>query len=221
MSQIEANMSRRKLLTIYERFDGWARAFEFACNKGCSSCCTGSVSMTILEGELIADYIRTEKPELLDTLRNLPQSSLNPRTTNEFAEACLREEDEGEEGGWDMRPCVFLRDGCCAVYPVRPFMCRSFGSRVPCDREGEAEVAPLYLTLNTVVMQCIEHLDQGRPWGNMNAILRMAGQPGSGREKEQQACRISRSIPGFLLTPDEAEALEEHLQSLLKIVGVS
>lgn len=216
-------MSRQKLLTIYKLYTNWAKGFDFACQKGCSTCCTQSVSMTTLEGELIRDYIKTNKPELLDTLKNLPASFLNQKTTNQFAAACLREEEGEEESeSWEMTPCAFLQNNCCTIYPVRSFMCRSFGSKTPCDMKGEAEIEPLFLTLNTIILQCIEHLDRGRPWGNMNTILQIAENAGSSdASKQKKIFRISEPIPGFLILPDESVALENQLQKLLKIIGIS
>lgn len=214
-------MSHKKLLKIYTLFDTWAKDFEFACQKGCSTCCTQSVSMTRLEGELIFEYIKSEKPELLKTIRNLPTSDLSPITTNQFAAACLQEKmPEDTEETWDMTPCVFLKDSCCAIYPVRSFMCRSLGSRVLCDLKGEAEMDPLFLTLNTVILQCIEHLDQGRPWGNMNIILQMVAADHESSEKQKEkGIRISQPIPGFLIPPEEINQVENQLKILLRIVN--
>ena len=213
-------MPQQNLRSIYELYPTWAKKFDFACRKGCSTCCTQSVSMTMLEGELIHDYIRSEKPELLATLKNLPANSLNPVTTNQFAAACLREEEAEEEvDSWNMTPCVFLQDNCCSIYPVRSFMCRSFGSRVSCDRKGEAEIEPLFLTLNTIILQCIEHLDQGRPWGNMNTILQMVEDKNSGKPVKQINFRIAEPLPGFLIPPDEADTIQDPLQTLLKIIN--
>ena len=174
----------------------------------------------MLEGELIFDYIKSEKPKLLETLQTLPSSDLNPITTNQFAAACLQEKIHEEVGeSWNMTPCVFLENNHCTIYPVRSFMCRSLGSRVPCDEKGEAEMDPLFLTLNTLILQCIEHLDQGRPWGNMYTILSMISedQKKSGHQKEKNI-RISHPIPGFLIPPEEFDQVEEQLNTLLQIV---
>ncbi|MHB8809566.1 MAG: hypothetical protein ACYC9M_06080, partial [Desulfobulbaceae bacterium] len=162
------------LPAIYVLYEKWAGAFTFACREGCATCCTQSVTMTTLEGELILEYLSRQRPDLLPLLDTLPGAAPAPRTTtNQFAAACLRGEDIAEEAGcWDLSPCIFLRERRCVIYPVRSFMCRSFGSRVRCEEGSEAEVEPLFLSLNTVIMQCIEHLDQGRPWGNLNTILR-------------------------------------------------
>ena len=176
--------------------------------------------MTTLEAELIVNYIRAEKPELLRKLKSLPHSSLNQKTTNEFAAACLKEEEDlGEIDSWDMTPCQFLENDCCTIYPVRSFMCRSFGSKVPCNKGGEAEVEPLFLSLNTIILQCIEHLDQGRPWGNMNTILKMLEEESFDVQGGlNQDLRLAEPIPGFLIPPDEMEDIHNKLQILLEII---
>jgi len=178
--------------------------------------------MTTLEGELILAYIDDNRPELHSLLGTLPVRGPSPvMTTNQFASACLKGEAPDEEhGGWDFTPCVFLQDGCCSIYQARPFMCRSFGSRVRCSESGAAEVAPVFLTLTTIIMQCIEHLDQGRPWGNMNTILHsfaMTLQDNSGKDHDQ-AVLCSVPIPGFLIPPEEMEQLTTQLQTLLGII---
>lgn len=210
---------RETLLAIFALHAKWAGSYAFACRKGCATCCTRSVTMTTLEGELILDHLHGNRPELLSLLNATPEAYPAPATTNQFAAACLRGEEITEDAGsWDLRPCVFLRDGCCAIYPTRPFMCRSFGSRVFCDELGEAEVEPLYLTLNTVFLQCIEHLDRGRPWGNMNTILCSMAEGGMGRISKPGQLRTAQPLPGLLLLPEEESALAGKLRALLDLV---
>lgn len=213
-------MARKKLLKIYDLYETWACEYSFACRKGCASCCTQSVSITTLEGELITDYIKSQKRELLPPPGRLAENYLNQQTTNQFAAACLRREyQEDNAPRWNMTPCIFLRDNCCTIYPVRSFMCRSFGSKVPCDINGEAEVDPAFLTLNTVILQCIEHLDRGRPWGNMNGILSLAENSTRGEHCPTKGeYELSRPIPGFLIPPEEIDALHAKLEILLKII---
>lgn len=215
-------MSQLNILsTIYALYEQWAKAFVFVCRKGCATCCTRSVTMTTLEGELIYEYLTRQRPDVLPRLATLPDNSPVPRTTtNQFAAACLRGEDIAEDtGSWDLTPCVFLQDGSCTIYPVRSFMCRSFGSRIRCDEQGEAEVEPLFLTLNTVIMQCIEHLDHGRLWGNMNTVLRRIAANSKGKKtQEEYAGPVAQPIPGFLLLPREEAALREKMKILLRLL---
>jgi len=211
---------RESLLLIYALYDRWAGEFDFACRKGCATCCTRSVIMTTLEGELMDDRLSAQ-PDLLPLLETGPGNGHAPATTtNQFAAACLRGEYADEaEPAWDLAPCLFLRDNCCALYPVRPFMCRSFGSRVRCDRSGAAEVEPFLLTLNTVILQCIEHLDRGRPWGNMYGVLRSIGNRRRKiADKETSGLLIAEPIPGFLIPPDEADRIQGCLRLLLDLL---
>ena len=78
---------------------------------------------------------------------------------------------------------------------------------------------PLFLTLNTVILQCIEHLDQGRPWGNMYTILKMINDPSLKKPFEIDTnVLISEPIPGFLVPPEEKEKIHYQLQTLMKII---
>lgn len=212
-------MTRREcLLRIYGLYDRWTGEFAFACRKGCATCCTRSVTMTTLEGELLTEYLAAH-PELPLIPSGMPAGiPAPPTTTNQFAAACLRgEEADDTQPLWDTTPCCFLRDGSCLVYPVRPFMCRSFASRVRCDLTGAAEIEPFLLTLNTVILQCIEHLDHGRPWGNIYAILR------SQRKTEPEGKRepgllIAERIPGFLIPPEEMARMDGFLRQILALL---
>jgi Fe-S-cluster containining protein len=211
---------RKSLLAIYDHFEYWAQEFDFACEKGCATCCTQSVTMTTLEGELIHEYIMTGKPELIALLKNLPKNSPTPATTtNQFAAACFSGKDVDHVTEWNMSPCVFLQNNCCTIYQVRSFMCRSFGSRIRCRESGEAQVDPLFLTLNTVIMQCIEHLDQGRPWGNLNTILRsLTGNKITAPKINNHSKLLAEPIPRFLIPPDEADKLHNQVSTLLGII---
>ena len=196
------------LTALYDVYDEWADRFPLACRKGCSSCCTSSVSMTSLEGGYILDFLRQENrveelPRLL--AETGPPQSRPASTTNEFAAACLAGRDTGEDAaGWDFAPCMFLADGACTIYPARPFGCRSFGSLVPCGAGTAAEMAPIHLAVNTVFTQVVEGADSfGGFWGNMMDILEcLAAGSSAAREKHLLP---ARPVPGFLLGGREAK----------------
>jgi Fe-S-cluster containining protein len=223
-TRTETTMTAREcLFKIYALHGRWAREFTLACEKGCAACCTQSVTMTTLEGELLNDFL-TDHPELLPLLEAMPGNAPAPPTTiNQFAAACLLGEYADEPlPALDLAPCVFLRDNCCTVYPARPFMCRSFGSKVRCDSSGAAEVEPFFLTLNTVILQCIEHLDLGRPWGNMYPVLSAIRRQTTNNGTEKiPGLLIAEQIQGFLIPPDEADRIHDFLQSLLAILRVA
>ena len=48
------------LKTIYAVYSQWVERFPLACQKGCASCCTQSVTMTSLEGEMILDFFKVK-----------------------------------------------------------------------------------------------------------------------------------------------------------------
>jgi len=204
---------------VYDVYEDWARQFSLACIKGCASCCTQSVTMTTLEGGVITSYLkrRGRLPELESALVKTNPVAAPARTTNQFAKDCLsrKEPDSADPEPWNLSPCIFLRESCCSIYPVRPFGCRSFGSTSPCAENGAAEMPSLMITINTVAMQIIEHLDSeaGR-WGNMMEILKdLIGCRATESEDRPPLCQAN---PGFLVEPAEEDAVHAFLDSLSK-----
>jgi hypothetical protein len=105
---------------------------------------------------------------------------------------------------------MFLADTICTIYEVRPFGCRSFGSQKKCAADSPAAVAPLHMTVNTVFLQIIEHLNSdGGLWGNMAEILKVQ----TGQTAAKQVTR-ARSLPGFLIEPSEEEPVNRLLSKL-------
>ena len=192
---------------IYKAYESWTGQYQFACCRGCTACCTQSVTMTTLEGEQIIEYLRENgKLDRLDSMLAASRPTVRPvQTTNQFAADCLAQEKLlPEEGEWDFTPCVFLARDLCTIYPVRPFGCRSFSSTVNCDVHGCAEAPPVLITVNTVVLQIIEHLNSGGGfWGNMTDILRYLL---AGKEKALEARLLpAQANPGFLIPQEEMQ----------------
>ena len=207
--------SEKLLHTLYEVYAQWVSRYPLACQKGCSACCTRSVTMTSLEGDQIVGFFRIRGAErkLAGLLAEIPSApNGTPLTTNQFAQMCLeqRQIDDGDRGTWDFDPCIFLVDDVCTIYEVRPFGCRSFGSQRKCGADSPAEVAPLHLTVNIVLTQIIEHLNSGGGhWGNMTDILKVqTGQP-AGKQVAQ-----AHALPGFLIEPHEEETVNRLLAKL-------
>jgi Fe-S-cluster containining protein len=192
---------------LFNAYDSWTGQYQFACHQGCVACCTQSVTMTTLEGERIIEYLR-ENGQLdgLGPLLAAGRPTRRPvQTTNQFAADCLAQEEPlPEEGEWDFTPCIFLERKLCTIYPVRPFGCRSFSSTVDCDAHGCAEVAPVVITVNTVVLQIIEHLNSwGGFWGNMMDILSYLL---AGKERALEAHLLpAQPNPGFLIPQEEMQ----------------
>ena len=212
---------KKELLhAIYGIYADWVSRFPLVCQKGCAACCTQSVTMTSLEGEIILDGIRELEREkwLFEKLaQTTPGESRSLMTTNQFAEACLKQLEVDNETlcDWDLSPCIFLEDAGCSIYELRPFGCRSFGSLVRCRPEGSAEITPIHLTVNTVFSQIIEHLSSGSGhWSSMTDILHSLA------DKEptlfEKHLLPARPVPGLLLEPQEVQEVQSLLKRLCK-----
>ena len=208
------------LHALYDTYDARVDGSQFACRKGCASCCTQSVTVTALEARIILEFIReqgiVDLPSLTDKLRR--QKPTAPIcTTNEFAAACLGEKELPEDREWDFTPCLFLEHDSCIVYPARPFMCRSFASTGKCDDQGAASLPEYFISLNTALMQVIEHIDQGHVWGNMNDVLVSLldrNTEEGGERASRPGLLLSRVNPGFLIPPED----EGHVLPFLKVL---
>jgi len=217
---LSADFTHRKelLQTTYVVYADWIRRFPLACRKGCDACCTQSVTMTSLEGEVILDAIRElgrEKWLVEKLAQTTPMKSGPLMTTNQFAEACLKQLDVDSDMlcSWDFNPCIFLEDSSCSIYELRPFGCRSFGSLIRCSPDGSAEIAPIHLTVNTVFCQIIEHLSSGNGyWSSMTDILQSLAEIEP--MLSEKYLLPARPIPGLLLEPQEVRVVRSLLKRL-------
>jgi hypothetical protein len=72
---------------------------------------------------------------------------------------------------------------------------------------------PVQVTLNTVFMQIIEHLDQGRPWGRMAPVLQSLCAPS---DKPLPGLQPAEPLPGFLVPPDEEQEITPYIDRLFQ-----
>jgi len=221
-ASVPADMVHKKevLNGIYTVYSHWVERFPLACQKGCAACCTQSVIMTSLEGEVILDFIKIKGREkwLLEKLAQAaPGKSKAAITMNQFAEACLnhREIDEDTSGSWDFTPCVFLEESSCLIYEVRPFGCRSFGSLVRCTTDRAAEITPIHLTVNTVFTQIIEHVCSDVGYLSTMADILYSLINCETRDGKMHLLP-AQPVPGFLLEPHEVQAVNVLLQQLFE-----
>jgi Fe-S-cluster containining protein len=207
--------ARHQLLTaLHETFAEWSGRFSFVCRNGCATCCTRSVTMTSLEGEVILAFLaESDRLAELAAPAFAPAASRLDRmaqcTTNTFVAAHLNGESVQEAESWDLRPCPFLREESCSIYPVRPFGCRLFASLDPCAASGVAEMPPGYLAGATTLLQCIEHLDSSGRWGTMVELL-----AGMHTGQADGYGEPTAPIPGFLIAPEERALVEPLLEEL-------
>lgn len=224
---------------IYALYDDFTRGLEVACRKGCCTCCTQEVTMTTLEGRRVLRYLDNGgvKPFLKDAAFIADPFRFKPAvTTNEFAACCLRGEDPPEEKtGGAGGICRFLRDSQCTIYEDRPFGCRCFVSTVPCSRNAYALVDPFLLTINTLFLQCIEHLDHGGLFGNMHDVLaflasatgrRSAGACGGLHDLEaaeltdnKASLPRNKPIPALMIPPEDRDKADPVVKKLKAILN--
>jgi len=85
-----------------------------ACASGCSACCVGQV-IPVSAFEVLGLFWFVAEM-LAGDARCIVRANLRARLRS-----CLPEADGAQSG---LAACPFLAQGMCAVYPVRPFICR-------------------------------------------------------------------------------------------------
>ncbi|NJL16987.1 MAG: hypothetical protein HC938_07110 [Nitrospira sp.] len=154
-------MSEIALLPPASLFEKTARWFERAkaslldtlpCCRGCSHCCVGLFSVTLLDRQEIQQGLQSlpskERKRIVDTaVEQVGQLGLAaPRLCgNPFVDRWPDEELDTLVERFDALPCPALEsDGRCGVYEYRPLVCRSMG--LPMDSDGVVAGACLIQT---------------------------------------------------------------------------
>ena len=173
---MDLNSKIAVLNQIYSVYDEFLHTLHMACKKYCAECCTRNVTLTTLEGYLIATHmISYGKSGLFENIESaLPKKRFQPlTTTNRLADLCMKGGDPPEEKHHDSNErCPLLKDNLCPIYPVRPFACRCFVSKKDCWKQGYAEVDPFVLSVNNLFLQVIEHVDSQGFSGNLIDVLK-------------------------------------------------
>jgi len=165
------------LYGVYDRFCG--TLVGLACRKFCDTCCSRNVTLTTLEGLYLLQELGPGRRE--DCLAMLAddqgQNRFRPRyTTNQMAAFCRGGQAPPEDAAdHDGSRCLLLADAACSLYPLRPFGCRCMLSRHPCGERGYADLDDWLLTVNTVFLQTIEHIDCPGGFGNLQDVLLALG----------------------------------------------
>ncbi len=165
------------LHSLYQIHDTAMADFSVVCKEQCSDCCTCNVVATSLEISYLFSKLESRGITDLKTrvAENFPENRYQPgTTTNGFAIQCLEDdgaEPEEEENDPSWGECPLLEDGRCTVYGARPFGCRNMMSQVACHDQGIAQVPPLALTINTIFLQYIEHIDSNGFSGNLSDMV--------------------------------------------------
>jgi hypothetical protein len=216
-----------RLKNIYTLYDEFIAGTQKACRKHCALCCTCNVTATTLEVWLVHDHLRSGKSvpgAVLEALPTLaPPGRFRPRVTiNGMAQLCMQdrplpdEPNDPEAGG-----CPLIESDLCPIYEVRPFGCRAMLSTVACDLAGEASMPPLILTVNNIVMQFIEALDQPGASGNLIDLLLFFSEPDRRRAYERQQgfpwpppLVPNQPIPVLMIPPEHRKVVQPLVRAL-------
>ena len=97
------NLEKRLIVLnkIYQLYNDAIKDLDVACKIYCSACCTPNVTMTTLEGYLIADHmISNGQTNLFEVIQSkISKNCFKPKITiNKIADLCRKEGEPPEEG---------------------------------------------------------------------------------------------------------------------------
>jgi hypothetical protein len=209
-------------------YDEYVAGLDLACRKYCCHCCTSHATMTTLEAFQIFRYLQSIGGD--EMLARLPTHADPNRfrpdyTTNRLALLCAEDLEPPQENyPSTKRPCPLLTDDLCPIYPVRPFGCRCLISQRDCGNTGVADVEEFTLSINTVFLQTIEHLDAGGCSGNFFDVMNAMSSEEHRRAYEAGKLRCAeigltpnQPLRVLMVPPEHRVAMEPILQALRRI----
>jgi Fe-S-cluster containining protein len=210
---------------IYAIYDQFAASLDLACKKYCDHCCTADLILTTLEGYKIIERLSPDtNTEVIQRIRDASEiKRLRPKlTTNRLAQLCARGVDPPQEAdNLDQQICPLLQDHRCPIYELRPYGCRCLVSRHNCGEKGYAEIDDFVLSVNTVFLQTIEHVDAGGCSGNLVDVLQALSAENNRKAYCSSAlhCSANRLIPNqplevLMIPPEHRSRMEPILQEL-------
>ncbi len=172
--------------------------------------------MTSIEAFNIVQYLtRTNQTGLLEKLeRQIQKPRFQPKsTTNAFAAYCIEgKEPPDEECDPAWGACPFLVNDECPIYEVRPFGCRCFVSITNCKESCSAEIDDFVLTVSTIFMQYIEHLDTHGLFGNFSDMILYAA-----LNKEKTGMIENKPVRASMIPPEHRQKIQPILQELRRL----
>ena len=212
---------------IYKIYDNVVSGLDLACKKHCSHCCTTGITLTTVEGYKIIKLLDSDGDA--EWIQKIKQASKQPHflpqiTTNQLANMCAQGIEPPAEESSEWKSCPFLTEKQCPIYAVRPFGCRCMVSRHDCGKEGYADMDDFVLSVNTLFLQTIEHLDTAGCSGNLLEVLGVLA-----AKKNRQAYEDNRFKCGgagllanqplevLMIPPEHRAKMEPILQSLREI----
>jgi Fe-S-cluster containining protein len=216
------------LAELYALYDETVAAFETACGRGCSACCTCNVTCTTLEGWFMVEHLTAhgQLAAIEPMVSAAPRDRFRPVVTiNQMVALCVRGDalpQESNDPG--AGPCPWIENHVCPVYAVRPFACHAMLSSEPCHVGGDACMPPFILSLNNVMMQYLEALDRPGASGNMlDILLFLANEKNRDAYISQQCLEFSsplaanRSFSVLMIPPEHRRSIQPFLNRLQAI----
>ena len=217
---------------LYRVYDQLCNSLNnLACRKFCADCCSRNVTMTTLEGLYLFEGLDTaQQAECLTALApNSEQDVFRPRwTTNQIAARCRDGQDAPDDDVvHDGSRCSLLTEAACSLYGLRPFGCRCMVSRQACATQGYADVDDWVLTVNTVFLQTIEHIDRPGCFGNMQDVLLALGREDlragyrDGRPPAEASGLIpNQPAPMLMVPPEHRERIQPILAEMQRGMAI-
>lgn len=151
------------------------RNVDIQCEEGCKYCCHLRVAAFPYEAAAIASYIQTE----------LPQEQAEEIRKRIAEKAALIAGMTEEQHFTTNIECVFLYDGKCSVYPVRPSSCAGYHSRSrerceysfrnPTDLESgipdSEELKQFHAAIDEGIRQALDALELDAKKGELHTLM--------------------------------------------------
>jgi hypothetical protein len=183
--------------------------------------------VTTVEGYKIVKKLESEGDS--QWIEKIEQASKQPHfqlkiSANQLANICAEgiEPPVEENPGWDI--CPFLTDDLCPLYATRPFGCRCLVSRQDCGKQGVADIDDFLLSVNTVFMQTIEHLDMDGCTGNLLDVMQVMANKENRRAYAYDKLKClsagliaNQPLKILMIPPKHRTKMESILQSLRNI----
>jgi hypothetical protein len=213
---------------VYAVFDEFVRTQETACKMHCHQCCTTHVTLTTLEAYKICETLPcSEREKLMGAIGAAGAlKRFRPAvTTNHLAEICAADQEPPpEDEAFANEKCPLLTQDLCSIYALRPFNCRCFISRSPCEPSGCADVDEAVLAVNTLFLQTIEHLDADGCSGNLLDVLavmedaqKRAAYAAGGLHCTGSGLIANRPLKVLMLPPQQRDTVEPIMRKLRAI----
>jgi Fe-S-cluster containining protein len=212
---------------IYEIYARFSASLDLTCKKYCAHCCTTSVILTTVEGYKIFKTLQSEgNMQWIDKIRQAAaHKRFQPKiTTNQLANLCAEGIEPPEEESTEWKQCPFLINRQCPIHSIRPFGCRCLVSRNDCGKKGYAEIDDFVLSVNTIFLQVIEHLDDSGCSGNLIDVLGALTSEKNRQAYENNKLKCSTTglianqpLKVLMIPPEHRTKMEPILKSLREI----